>query len=348
MAAIIRHLARGHSRSRAFIASLGLTIWLAACAGLSSNGEPDKAQHPAQTPQRTEDSVRAQREVLVPWQIITGGRLVTEVDANGFPMPDSIRGYTSLVFPSALAVRGPDLYIADSGVRKLYRFDSSLQTLSAVPDVIALPWTRLQVGVDHSLFVLDAGNSNILNYTRGGNLLQRLSYPLANARISGFVVGEPLGKIIVSDQVNKRLVELHFPGNAFRFLGPVALDEYSALGEIAASGRKMYALDLNCPCIVDIDEEGRVRERFGQGELKQPSALAVDRNGQVFVADTAERTLKIFLEGMLIASYKAQALGITEISALAVDEGVLYVADGPGAKVVTLHILTPEKRKKQW
>lgn len=334
-----RHLAPDPCRSRAFVASLGLTISLAACAGLPSNDLPDEVRG-------AEGRVHVQRDVLVPWQVITGGRLATQVDASGFPVQGTLQGFTALIHPSALAARGGDLYIADSGARKVYRFDATLQTLTVVPDVFAMPWTRMQVGVDHSLFVLDAGSSTILHYTRGGKLLQTLSDPLSTARLSEFVVDESLGKIVASDQMNRRLVVLHLLGQASRVLDSPDMGEFAALGAIAAAGRTMYALDARCSCIVALDEEGRLLERIGQGSLVQPRTLAVDRHGQIFVADTAGRTLKVFLQGALIASYGAQTLGAIEISALAVDEGILYVADGPGARVITLRIHPPEGVKQ--
>lgn len=341
-----RHLALDPCRSRAFVASLGLTISLAACAGPPSNNEPDEARRSSQTAQRAEGQVSTQRDVLAPWQVITGGRLATQVDANGFPVQGTLQGFTTLIHPAALAVRGTDIYIADSGARKVYRFDSTLQTLTVVPDVFAMPWTRMQVGVDHSLFILDAGTSTILHYTRGGRLLQTLSDPLNTARLTEFVVDESLGKIVASDQMNRRLVMLHLSGQASRVLDSSDRGELTALGAIAAAGRTMYALDARCSCIVALDEEGRVRERIGQGSLGQPRTLAVDRHGQIFVADAADRTLKVFFQGTLIASYGTQKLGVTEISALAVDEGILYIADGPGARVISLRI-HPAERVKQ-
>ena len=200
--------------------------------------------------------------------------------------------------------------------------------------------------MDHSLFILDAGTSTILHYTRGGRLLQTLSDPLNTARLTEFVVDESLGKIVASDQMNRRLVILHLSGQASRVLDSSDMGEFTALGAIAAAGRTMYALDTRCSCIVALDEEGRVRERIGQGSLGQPRTLAIDRHGQIFVADAADRTLKVFFQGTQIASYGTQKLGVTDISALAIDAGTLYVADGPGARVISLRI-HPPKRVKQ-
>ena len=119
-----------------------------------------------------------------------------------------------------------------------------------------------------------------------------------------------------------------------------------SLGALASTGRNMYAIDKDCSCIVAIDEEGQVRERIGQGTLAQPHALVVDLYGHLFVTDDFNHMLRVFLHGELIASYEARKLHITEFSALAVDEGVLYIADGPGGQVVTFHIRPPSERRQ--
>lgn len=338
----MKHLAPAPCSLRAFAASVWMTISLAACGGLPPNDGPSESQKAPQTAQGAENPAPSQQEVLVPWQFITGGRLTTQVDANGFPGPGSLQGFTTLVNPSALAARGSDIYIADSGARKLYRFDSMLQTLTVIPGVFAQSWTRLQVGVDSSLFVLDAGNSTILHYTRGGRLLQTLSDPLTSARLTEFAVDESLSKIVANDQLNGRMVVLHLLGKASRVMDSANIGESTSMGAIATAGRTIYALDMRCSCIVAMDDEGRVSERIGKGVLTQPRTLAVDRYGYIFVADEVEHTLKVFLRGALVASYGAQTLGVMEISALAADEGVLYVADSPGARVVALRIRPPK------
>lgn len=291
-------------------------------------------------------SALAQEKVLVPRRNITGGRLATMVDATGFPLPGELRDFLAFSFPSALAARGPDLYVADSGARKVYRFDADLQTLSVVPGIVAVPWTRLQVGMDQSLFALDAERSAVLHYSRGGRLLETLSDPLAAASLAEFVVDELSGQVVASDRVNRRLMVIHPQGWASHPLSAAGEGEFMALGELANAGSMMYAIDKGCSCIVSVDEEGRVRERIGQGTLVQPHALAADRYGHLFIVDGFDQTLRVFLNGGLIASYEARKLRVTEFSALAVDEGILYIADGPGAQVAVFHIRPPPKRRQ--
>ena len=54
----------------------------------------------------------------------------------------------------------------------------------------------------------------------------------------------------------------------------------------------------------------------------------------MFVSDEANRTIKVFLGGKLITNYLAQSLRLIEVSALAVDEDVLYIADDPASKAL--------------
>lgn len=345
-------LAQGSCSLRTFASCAAMAIALAACAQLpADSASPTEETQPVQpTAERSNRAAPAQEDVLSPWQTITGGRLVSQLDANGFPVPGALQGYTALISPTALAVRGNDLYIADSGARKLYRYDYTLQAMSVVPDsngypLAVMPWTRMQVGVDQSLFVLKAENSTILHYTRGGRLLQTLVDPLITARLAEFVVDEALGWIVASDKLNNRLVMLHMFGNASRVIDSTGR-EFVPLGALTLVGRALYALDTGCSCVVALDEEGRVLERIGQKVLIQPSALAVDRNGLIFVADSVDHALKVFRRGELVASYGTSLLGVTEISALAIDEGNLYVADGQGAKVLAFRIHTPAKSKQ--
>ena len=309
-----------------------LAIALTACATDPQAKNTDPAQRAKQT------AAQAQ-ELLVPWQTVTGGLLAAGgVDANGFPLPGAMQGYAALVFPSALAARGDDLYIADSGARKLYRFDAAFQLMIQVPGVEAMPWTRMQVGPDQSLYVLDAARASILHYTRGMQPLQTLGDPSVTASLDGFVVDGLLGRIVASDRLGQRLVMFNPLGGAAWPMEHAGEGEFTSLGALTGAGRALYAIDSVCTCIVSLDETGRILVRIGKGELAQPQALAADRHGHIFVADAADRTLKVFLRGDLAASYSTHKLGLIEISALAVDEDTLYIADGPGARVLSFRI----------
>ncbi|MBI5659048.1 MAG: hypothetical protein HZC43_05755 [Nitrosomonadales bacterium] len=288
----------------------------------------------------------AQDRVLVPWKTITGGQLAVHLDSNGDPLPGEPQGYAALVFPSSLAARGPDLYIADSGARKIYRFDSTLQVLVALPGMDAASRTRLQVGPDRTLLVLEAGSAAVLHFKRNGELLETLPDPQAEADLEEFVADEFSGMIVASDRRSRRLIAIDPPGWASRAFPVAGEGEHVSWGALASKERSVYAVDRSCSCVVAMDEEGRVRERIGKGELVRPHALAADQYGRLFIADAFNQTLWVYLHGERVASYGARKLHVTEFGALAIDEGSLYVADGPGGQVAAFHIRPPRKRSK--
>lgn len=276
-------------------------------------------------------------------QTIRGGRLATSLDATGSPEPGSLRGYVNFISPSQLAVRGPDLYISDVGTRKLYRFDSLNQVLSVVPGVNVTPQTRMQVGSDLSLYVLDAHRSVILHITRGGRLLRTLPGTDLAINLVDFYLDEPFGRIVASDQLNQRLLTLPMAGRHVNILPDAEVGAFSALGAVAGVGREMFVLDTACACIVRVTENGRVQERFGQGTLIQPRSMVADRYGRLFVADVFDRTLKVFYQGALIARFEPHQLNVVGISGMAMDGGLLYLSDGPGARVVVFRVQPPSR-----
>ena len=289
-------------------------------------------------------------DILLPQQTITGGQLAAAVDANGFPLPGSLGGFTQLVFPVALAARNTDLYIADSGSRKIYKFDLLTQILSIVPDETARPWTQIQVGADRSLFVLDKIRA-IIQVHSPGQPGRVIGDPSITGSLDGFVIGSPDGRIIATDKLSQRLI-MFSPLGSLNGLGspgwPLhspADNNLSALGSLANTGRNLYAIDSLCRCVVMFDDTGRVNARIGQGELLQPQALAADQFGHLFVVDAADRTLKVFLHGKLFTRYTVHALRANEISALAVYNNMLYLADGAGSRVLSFRIQTPMSMK---
>ncbi|MEQ1814411.1 MAG: hypothetical protein ABL860_08190 [Candidatus Nitrotoga sp.] len=289
---------------------------------------------------------RQMNDLLLPHQTITGGQLAAAVDANGFPLPGSLGGFAQLVFPVALAARNTDLYIADSGSRRIYKFDLITQILGVVPDEVAAPWTQIQVGADRSLFVLDKVRA-IIRVHSPGQSVRVIGDPSITGSLDGFVVGSPDGRVVATDRLSQRLI-MFSPLGSLNGLSPPgwplhspADKNFSALGSLASMGQNLYAIDSLCRCVIQFDDTGRVNARIGQGELSQPRVLAADQSGHLFVADAVDRTLKVFLHGKLLTRYTVHALRANEISALAVDGSMLYLADGAGSRVLTFRIQTP-------
>jgi DNA-binding beta-propeller fold protein YncE len=279
--------------------------------------------------------------LLVPWQTFLGARLAPRVDPTGQIRPGPMGGFQRFLHPTAVAARGPDLYVADSGAGTLYRVDTGLQAMTAVPGVNVLPGTRIAVGTDHSLYVLDPGAGRLRRFTRDGTPLQTFTDPVATARFGDFALDETGRRVFALDALSRRIVAFPPAGRAAEVFASTLEGggELRAMGAIAADGAGLLVADLACRCLLRLAADGRVLVRLGEGELQQPTALVADRDGRVFVADAFDRSLKVFQGDELLATLPAAGLGANALTGLALDAGVLYIADGPGARVVALRVL---------
>jgi hypothetical protein len=290
----------------------------------------------------------ASAELIVPMQILTHGRLADRVDPNGMPMPGSLQRFVNFVHPVAVAARGQDVYVADGGTRRVYRFDLSMQVLSVVPGVEAAPGIRMQAAPDQSLLVLNPARSAIVRIGRGGRLLQTLSDSIVTARWSEFAADESGARLVATDNANQRVVSLQSLAGTVPPLTTAGESDGTlvAPGAVAFVGRAVLVADAACHCIIELDEGGRALRKFGGETLKQPRAMGVDRYGRIFVLDGFDRAVHVFQGGQLLESYDATRLRLVGPLALAVDGSWLYIADGPGARIGVFRLSPPEAARQ--
>ena len=262
---------------------------------------------------------------LEPLFSISGARLISRIDAAGGAMPGAIGQYLPLVFPVAVASSFNDIYIADAGVSRLYRYDRAFDAMAVMSAGRIDPTTRLQTGPDGSLYVLDAFASEIRRYTRGGQQLPTLRSRQATSRYSGFVVDSLTGKAYAVDSAHLAIDEIQPLGNlAIEFQ---RLDE---AGPVATDGRGLFVGSARCGCIVEWIQ-GRQGRRFGAGKLRQPLSLAVD-GPNLYAIDGYDRSVALVHEEG-VETMAAPSLGLQMPESIVAAAGMVLVADGAGRRV---------------
>lgn len=288
------------SRRRWLTAAAGLLV--AACAG--GTGAP------------------AVRRTLMPLRGLPGARLANRVDALGTPQPGSFGAYQPFVFPIAVAASGQDIYIADAGLARIFRYDQSLDAMVVL--ATAAPGTRLHTGFDGSLYVLDPASSSIRRFSRAGTALPALLPRLPTSRYRDFAL-DAAGRAFALDVSHLRV-------DRIEPLGRLAIAEFE-IGQaaaVASDGPSLFVADLDCHCVVEW-RDGRVLRRLAEGELKQPIALAADR-GRLYALDAFDRSISIVHPGGVERFLPAQ-LGLIAPEGIAAAHGLLYVADGAGHSI---------------
>lgn len=274
--------------------------------------------------------------ILEPLFSIAGARLITRVDVAGGAAVDSIGAYLPLVFPVAVAASFNDVYIADAGTARLYRYDRALDAMAIMPATNINRGTKLQAGADGSIYVLDSFASEIRRYTRGGTQLPFLRPRQATSRYSSFVVDSLTGMAYAVDSAHLVIDEI-------QPLGQIALNfqHLDEAGPIAADGRGLFVASARCGCVIEWIQ-GRQGRRFGAGKLRQPRSIAID-GPNILVLDGFDRGIALVHEDGIDAM-SPTSLGLTAPESLAAAGGMILVADGAGHRVAAFRVRSRRPR----
>jgi hypothetical protein len=276
------------------------------------------------------------RGPLTPWRVVTGGFLTppTVPGAPGMPPRPGAGMYIKLMAPMAIALRGPDLLVADSGTSRLWRIDPGFNHASGIAGAPAGLGTALALGPDQSAWVLDAGARQVLRFARDGRLLQSHRLPTELPSPVGIALADGGATLLVADGMGAQWAEQRGPAGLARLVAPQSAANtttmsarISGVDAITLAGDDVIVLDRLAAAVHRVARDGRVLATLGRGELVQPSALAADRDGRIFVVDAAARTLVVLRDGVPARRFDAAELGVQRIGGIAVDERVLALSD---------------------
>ena len=281
--------------------------------------------------------------LLLPGRVVAGGFLAP-APAAGQPPAVARPGsgmFVRLLSPAAIALRGPDLLVADAGTGRLWRIDPAFNQAAGVTGAPVIPGGAVALGPDLSAWVLDPAARQVLRFARDGRLLQTwrvgadVPSPVALALADGGAT------LLLADGLGAQWSEQRGPGGLARLVAP-ARDgrRLSGVDAIVPMGDTLLVLDRLAAAVHRVDRDGRVLATLGRGDLVQPGAIAADRDGRVFVADRAGSVLVVLQDGQPARRIDAAALDLLRIGSLAVDERVLALAD-PMRGQVSLFTLAP-------
>lgn len=273
--------------------------------------------------------------VLVPLRTLVGGRLITQSSPTGVPIAqDGFGPMTQFVFPVAVAADSFNLYIADAGVRRLYRYDPLVDAMAVVPGVIVTPQTRLALGRDLSIYVASPGVAPLRRYDRSGRLMMEIDPQLGAARYDDVAVDRDSGTIFGLDRSFGRLEEINPLGRAATLVSDEILAESPTA--VAWDDHQIYLAGAHCGCVVALSPRTRERRVLATG-FRQPTAMAA-RDGWLVVLDTLERKLTVFQHGELRGATGIETLGLFDPQGLALAGGMLYVADAGGRRIAIFRL----------
>jgi len=287
-----------------------------------------------------------ERSLLTRWRVVSGGFLSPTLAAPPGTPPRAGGMYVKFIAPSAVALRGPDLLVADVASGRLWRVDAALNQLSGVAGALVAPGVAVALGPDLSAWVLDSVGRQVLRFVRDGRLMQTWRAPLAGSSPVALALADGGSTLLLADGLGAQWADLRGPSSAGVMVAPrnSAGTRVSGVDAIASLGDELVVLDRLGAAVHRVSRDGRVLATLGRGELTQPSALATDRDGHVYVIDTAQSTLVVLREGDVTQRFAAAELGLSRLAAIATDERTLALAD-PLTGQVALFLITPGARR---
>jgi len=310
--------------------SISLAVAALALVGCTATG-------PAPVPGTVGDAT-ARRELLQPWIELTGANLGASLAPPGIAGGS---GYVRLRQPTSISARGNDIYLLDVGLQRIFRYDRAQQTLTPFTSVTPDAEMSVYAAPDLSVYVTDPAHNQVLHFAWDGTPLPPLSSPGNLARPIAVTVDEGSGQVLVADGLYDRIISFNNLGRPLSVIKPQGVQ---AIAAMAQGPDGLFVVDRIARQVVVVGHDGIYRYAFGAGSLTGPNAIAVSRGNLVFVADNFDQHIKVYRGGKLVATVGGMGAApgrFNGIAGLAVDAGLLYVADSLNARVQIM-LITPQ------
>lgn len=194
--------------------------------------------------------------------------------------------------PSCLAVdECGQIYFIDTETCKLYRYNFTTQILEHrfcisgcgyEPGKVEEP---ARIIIDKfTLWVADAGNHRIQAFSRENC---QIKYIIENLKAPIDIGLDRDGSLYVLDRESKRVFKYNNNGHFIKHFGQAYLKE--PVGLAAGKENRLYVIDRDSKGFLLFTNEGEYSGAFGDftkiSEDFQPSTIAIDRKGNIFVLD---------------------------------------------------------------
>ncbi|HEY0721224.1 MAG TPA: hypothetical protein VGE50_08215 [Gammaproteobacteria bacterium] len=264
-------------------------------------------------------------------------------------------GFARLERPVTVAAQGNLVYLFDAGPNLFYRYDNNqktLQELSNITGALKGAAAGITVAPDRSFYVADPAGHQVIHSSFDGQVL-RLLRDEANLANPVATALDTLGNnLLVADSLFDHIVGFNQQGWLLfgfgqRGMGP---QQFQLIVDMARGPQGLYVVDRLNPFIKIFTPEGKFIFGFTRREVANPSAIAVDRYERVYIADSFDDTIKVYVKGQLAGEIggTGSTLGrFRFITDLCIEQNTLYVADSMNGRIQVFEIDPPAVKKPQ-
>lgn len=249
--------------------------------------------------------------------------------------------FARLMRPVTVGAHSGVVYLFDAGTNLFYRFDIYQETLQELPRISAalkgVP-AGISVAPDRSFYVADPAGRQVIHGALDGQVIRILSDASNLANPVATAIDPYTGNVVVADSLFDHLVGFNQQGWLLygfgqRGMGP---QQFQLITAMASGPQGLYVVDRLNPFIKIYTPEGRFIYAFSRREVASPSAIAVDWRDRVYVADSFDDTIKVYVKETYVGEFggTGSALGrFRGITNLYINQNFLYVADSMNGRV---------------
>ncbi|HEY5603445.1 MAG TPA: 6-bladed beta-propeller [Gammaproteobacteria bacterium] len=301
---------------------------------------------------KTQPGGAASKSRFLAFEAVIKGGMKEEAGLTGAFRRLMIGPDREIQFLTPVAVGGVDnyLYVADSGLRIVFRYDlvnNTIETLGNAGTQFAGEMGNMYVARDRSFYIADPAGKQVLHFDELGNLIAAFQ-DLANlSRPLDVIYDETTGDLLVADGAFSHIVVFNKSGRAIRTIGQrgTGPGRFRAITAMTMSDDGLYVLDrLELPVQV-ITITGDYKYAFGESHHSFPSAIAVNADGVVYVADKSDNAIRIYQDAELLSVFggTGSAPGrFREITSMWINNDLLYIADSMNRRVQVLRMTVEE------
>jgi len=257
-------------------------------------------------------------------------------------------------FIRPVAVGGIDsyLYIVDAGAQAIFRYDLINQLVEPVgevgPQFVGEPG-NIFVARDRSFYIVDELGKQVIQFNEQGDVLQVFKDPANLSRPIDVIVDELTGNVLVADASFSHIVVFNPFGKSIKAIGRRGSGEgrFRAITAITIGLEGLYVVDrLELPVQV-VSMNGEFKYSFGESYHVFPTAIAVNQDRQVFVADQSDNTIRVYRDAVLLGTVGGTGAGpgrFRKVTSMWVSDDKLYLADSLNRRVQVMRILPDTSR----